>query len=233
MAKAENLSGQIFGYMKAIKRCDDHISKSGQKKVQWLCECQLCGTLKAVNAQDLKSGKTISCGCYLSYKGKLNRNIKVCLICGNIFECSPSNKTVTCSKKCSKKYASIRNTGRAFTEDTRKKLSKKARNRDLSELQSVGTKAAKLSPKAGRFLTNINAIDWHLISPCGKHYYIHSLNLWLRENGLELFGCKPDSKEFINVRSGLSGAKRAMLGRQYSCCTYKGWQVIPTKDDYK
>ena len=32
MAKAENLSGQIFGYMKAIKRCDDHISKSGQKK---------------------------------------------------------------------------------------------------------------------------------------------------------------------------------------------------------
>lgn len=32
MAKAENLSGQIFGYLKVIERIDDHISRSGLKK---------------------------------------------------------------------------------------------------------------------------------------------------------------------------------------------------------
>ena len=43
MAKAEDLSGKIFGYLRVKERVNDHISKSGQKKVCWLCECQLCG----------------------------------------------------------------------------------------------------------------------------------------------------------------------------------------------
>lgn len=91
--------------------------------------------------------------------------------------------------------------------------------------------AVKQSPNSGKFETNVNAIDWHLVSPTGEHYYFHSLNFWLRKNGRELFGCEPNSREYNNVRSGLSGAKRAMLGKKYKCCTYKGWQVIPTEDD--
>ena len=91
----------------------------------------------------------------------------------------------------------------------------------------------KKSPKVGRFITNMNAIDWHLISPEGKEYEFHSLLLWMRENGEKLFGCKPDSREYRNACSGLSGAKRAMLGGSYGCCTYKGWKVIPTDDDIK
>ncbi len=103
----------------------------------------------------------------------------------------------------------------------------KAKGRDMSELQSAGTAAAKASPKSGRFTTNINAKDWHLISPEGKHYYFRSLNFWLRENCRKLFGCEPDSWEYINVASRLRNAKCAVLGRKYPCCTYKGWQVIP------
>lgn len=76
-------------------------------------------------------------------------------------------------------------------------------------------------------------INWHLISPEGKHYYFHSLNFWLRENCRELFCIEPDSREFLNARSGLSGAKRAMLGGRYGCTTYKGWRVIPTEEDIK
>ena len=44
-------------------------------------------------------------------------------------------------------------------------------------------------------------------------------------------GCEPDSRGYRNVRSGLSGAKRAMLGKKYGCCTYTGWKVLPTHDD--
>lgn len=233
MAKAENLSRKMFGYLKAIERADDHISLSGQKKVCWLCECQLCGTKKVIIAQDLKRGNIVSCGCYRKYKGKENRNKKICVVCRKEFESPPSDKTVTCSNKCRKEYAKQRRIGKGLPEDTKKKISNSAQGRDLSDLQPIAVEAAKKSPKSGRFETNVNAIDWHLISPEGKHYYFHSLNLWLRENGLEFFGCNPDSREFNNVRSGIGGAKRAMLGRKYPCCTYRGWQVIPTENDMK
>ena len=159
------------------------------------------------------------------------KNKKVCIICGRIFEDPPSNKTVTCSPECRKKYAVIRATGRRVSDETKEKLSKVGKNRDMSNLQKVAVKAAQASPKSGRFETNQNAIDWHLISPSGKPYYFHSLNFWLRQNCRELFGIEPDSKEFKNTTSGLTGAKRAMLGGSYGCTTYKGWRVIPTESD--
>ncbi len=234
MSNAEDLSGKYFGHLKVLERAADHITKSGQKKVRWLCECQLCGTLAIVGAQDLKTGNTTSCGCYKKLKGKMERHRKSCVICGKEFNSPPSDSTVTCSSKCRKEYAKIRRIGKVHSAETRNKMSKKAQGRDLSLLQSIGTEAAKQSPNSGRFVTNKNAIDWHLISPGGKHYRFRSLNLWLRENGLELFGCNPDSREYRNVKSGLCNAKRAALGKgSYNCCTYKGWQVIPTENDFK
>ena len=231
MANAEDLTGMEFGFLKVLYRSDDCVSRSGQKKVRWMCECMLCGKRKPVNAQDLKRGSAVSCGCYQAVRGKGIRNKKICIVCGKTFERPPSNKTVTCSNECRKEYAKQRSTGRVFSDESKKRISEKAKGRDLSELQPVAVEAAKCSPNSGRFETNVNAIDWHLISPEREHYYFHSLSLWLRENSLELFGCIPDSKEFNNVRSGLSNAKRAMLGKKYPCCTYKGWQVIPTEDD--
>lgn len=161
----------------------------------------------------------------------MKRNYKTCIICGIKFPCPQSSKKVTCSKECQKIYAVKRNTGRIFSDEAKKKISEKAKERDLSELQPIAVEAAKRSPNSGRFETNINAKDWHLISPEGKHYYFHSLNYWLRENGLELFGCMPDSREYNNVRSGIANAKRAAMGKKYPCCTYKGWKVIPTEYD--
>lgn len=116
-----------------------------------------------------------------------------------------------------------------WSEESRTRKAAQGKTANLA----LGTPAAQKSPKSGKFLTNINAKDWHLISPDGKEYKFHSLNYWLRENGDKLFGCAPDSKEFKNVSTGLSGAKRAMLGRNYGCCTYKGWKVIPTEHDIK
>lgn len=235
--KVEDLTGRQFGYLKVLGRGQDKITPSGQKRKFWICECQLCGNKKEIAGSDLKSENTKSCGCLAATKGKAARNVKVCVVCGKKFECPPSDKKVTCSTACRSKYAQKRRLGKNMPEEIRRKISDASQGRDMAELQKIGSAAAKESPKSGRFVTNANAIDWHLISPEGKQYRFHSLNHWLRENCRELFGCEPDSREFINAASGLRGAKRAMLGKvskdQRPCCTYKGWRVIPTEDDNK
>ena len=159
------------------------------------------------------------------------KNQKICVVCGRLFDSPPSDKKVTCSKECSRIHKSRTHIGKSNTwsEESRKKLSE----RGMTENLKKGTEAIQRGERTGRFQSNKNAIDWHLISPNGKHYYFHSLNFWLRENCRALFGCEPDSREYNNIRSGLSGAKRAMLGGNYGSLTYKGWQVIPTKSDVK
>ena len=231
MAKAENLTGREFGFLKVLERASDRVTPSGQKRRFWACKCLLCGAKKEVPAQDLKRGTVKSCGCWREIKGKQARNTKICVECGKAFECPPSDKTVTCSAECRKIHTKKRQTGTKRSDETRKKISAASKGRDMSGLQASAVEAAKASPKSGRFETNANAKRWHLVSPEGRHYRFSSLNFWLRANCKDLFGCEPDSREFYNARSGLSGAKRAMLGGSYGCCTYKGWQALPTEDD--
>ena len=55
MGKFINLTGQRFGRLTAIKYLpEEH---------KWLCRCN-CGKTTKVNAYDLRSGHTQSCGCY-------------------------------------------------------------------------------------------------------------------------------------------------------------------------
>lgn len=228
---AEDLTGRTFGELYVIERAPDHICAGGQKKVCWLCRCNACGELTTVTAQSLKRGSAKNCGCM---KYKRPKNKKICIICGKEFFCPPSAKTVTCSNECSREYSRRRMTGRQVPEETRMKISKNQPKKDMTALQEMALQAVRQSPKAGRFETNVHAVDWHLISPGGQHYYFHSLQHWLRQHCEEFFGCKADTREFNNVRSGLSGAKRAALGKIINgrgCCTYKGWQVIPTEKD--
>ena len=55
---AENLLGQVFNYFTVI---DGPIKRN--KKIYWHCKCK-CGTEKDIRADELKSGRTKSCGCY-------------------------------------------------------------------------------------------------------------------------------------------------------------------------
>lgn len=235
LGQVEDLTGKEFNFLKVIERAPDRVTPSGQNLHFWLCECLLCGKRKEISSQMLKSGSTKSCGCYQAFKGRVSRNIKICVECGRPFECPPSEGTVTCSPECRRIHAKKRQTGVKRSEETRAKISNAAKERDMTDLQAIGTEAAKASPKSGRFETNINAKDWHLVSPEGRHYRFHSLNFWLREHCREFFGCEPDSRGYANARSGLCNAKRAALGKisdgQRPCCTYKGWQVIPVDED--
>lgn len=154
---------------------------------------------------------------------------KKCIICGEVFSSPPSAKKVTCSKSCQREYARIRMQGKNRTEKTKKRMSERAKGRDMKILQKAGTEAAKRSPKSGRFTTNINAVDWHLVSPEGVHYEFHSLNYWAREH-CALFGFETNERNAMRIVAGIQNAKRATLGKisseQRPCLTYKGWRVI-------
>ena len=53
--KIIDLTGKTFGNLTIIKEL-------GHNRV--LCRCNLCGTVKEINKQAVKSGKVISCGCW-------------------------------------------------------------------------------------------------------------------------------------------------------------------------
>ncbi len=60
--KLIDLTGMVFGRLKVIKRDFNFVPKtSGIAK--WVCECE-CGEIKSILGESLRSGKTISCGCY-------------------------------------------------------------------------------------------------------------------------------------------------------------------------
>ena len=67
MAKGAKMSAFIdltnckFGRLTALHR-DTSIPADRKTKVRWVCHCE-CGTVKTVMAPDLRSGKTVSCGC--------------------------------------------------------------------------------------------------------------------------------------------------------------------------
>lgn len=80
-----------------------------------------------------------------------SKNQKQCIICGKMFECPPSDKTVTCSPECRREYAKIRMTDRKHSDETRQKMSDAANGRDMSGIQKIGTAAALRSPNSREF----------------------------------------------------------------------------------
>lgn len=56
-----DLSGCRFGHLLVLTK-SDHVSKEGCHL--WVCRCD-CGKLTTVKSGNLRSGHTISCGCYM------------------------------------------------------------------------------------------------------------------------------------------------------------------------
>lgn len=58
-----NLIGMRFGRLTVKERAEDSVSKSGRHRVRWMCDCD-CGKSVIVYADNLRAGKSQSCGCY-------------------------------------------------------------------------------------------------------------------------------------------------------------------------
>lgn len=69
-----DLCGCRFGMLTVLNRAEDHICKGGQHKTMWLCRCD-CGKETVVCTQSLKSGGTLSCGCYRQKRAKEGHTI--------------------------------------------------------------------------------------------------------------------------------------------------------------
>lgn len=68
MGKLVNLSGKSFGKLTVIQR-GKTVKRSKGTIVYWLCVCE-CGNRAEVVGGDLKSGRTLSCGCYQRRRSK-------------------------------------------------------------------------------------------------------------------------------------------------------------------
>lgn len=60
--KLIDLTGEVFGELKVLRRVPSPASSSGKKMTRWLCLCN-CGNYTEVLSGHLRSGKTKSCGC--------------------------------------------------------------------------------------------------------------------------------------------------------------------------
>lgn len=58
-----NEIGNKYGRLTVIERGEDYVSPTNERHVGWVCKCE-CGNSVTVNADSLRRGKTISCGCY-------------------------------------------------------------------------------------------------------------------------------------------------------------------------
>lgn len=58
-----DLTGQRFGRLTVVKRVESYRTHSGDTRSRYLCRCD-CGEERTVLAQNLKRGKTQSCGCW-------------------------------------------------------------------------------------------------------------------------------------------------------------------------
>ena len=59
MPQLIDLTGKRFGRWQVIEKSPEKHDSSAY----WLCKCD-CGTIRSVNGQQLKSGRSKSCGCY-------------------------------------------------------------------------------------------------------------------------------------------------------------------------
>lgn len=84
----------------------------------------------------------------------------------------------------------------------------------------------------GRFETNRNAKEWHLIAPNGTEYHVSNLMLFIRNHADDFCIDATDDKKVHSILERFSVLKWHMKhndGKQTSCCG--GWKIIIPEDD--
>lgn len=67
-----DLTGKSFGRLLVLEQAPTRVSPKGTKMVYWRCRCS-CGNLVEISGGLLRSGNTVSCGCYHKEQQKRNK----------------------------------------------------------------------------------------------------------------------------------------------------------------
>lgn len=62
VCKKLDLTGERYGNLLVIEKCESYVHPSGRKRTRWLCRCD-CGNYDKVTTDNLRSGQVTSCGC--------------------------------------------------------------------------------------------------------------------------------------------------------------------------
>ncbi len=156
--------------------------------------------------------------------------IKKCVICGKEFKSHPSDKVVTCSPSCRSERARLVKIGKGpeWKSESKIRLAAKGQTSNLK----YGTLAARLSPIAGSFETNQEALIWTIKSPNGVTYTVRNLTLFIKNNPNLFDGTVSQATH------GIYQIKRGMLGKtKHPVSQWKGWELIsweiPDQEDKK
>lgn len=87
-------TGNRYGRLLVLGVDEDH--KSKDRSIQWICQCD-CGNIISVNGRSLRSGKQVSCGCYINeHRGETQIKDEV----GNTYGNLTVLELVKTSKRC-------------------------------------------------------------------------------------------------------------------------------------
>jgi hypothetical protein len=146
--------------------------------------------------------------------------IKICVICGESFQCSPSEKKVTCARKpcvSARRRQTHQGKPHPWGEAAKQRLSDLGKTPNLQ----LGTAAAKLSPIAGPFETNQEAKVWWLLGPGSQRYQVRNLRKFCRDHPYLFI---PDP--WGNAYAGLRQVQAWLTGKTpRKVSQWKGWTL--------
>ena len=73
MGRFIDLTGRRFGKLYVVEQAETRLHGKGRRQVYWKCQCD-CGNEIEVQANNLRSGHTISCGCAKTDAGTKKRS---------------------------------------------------------------------------------------------------------------------------------------------------------------
>lgn len=218
LRKPEDLTGKTFGRLTVIK----HLKI--KNRTMCLCKCS-CGNTKNINASDLRSGRSKSCGCFqreraseankLDLTGRRFGRLKVLFYSGHIgvdrqWKCKCDCGNVTDVRTSVLLQGKTKSCGCLVSETVSKNNTK-----DLS-----GKRFGKLVAVSKQGFSKRGCVIWKCICDCGNECFVDSGNLMCGYNSS--CGCIRSKAETI-CKLILKNYKIEYVPQKtFEGCTYKG-----------
>lgn len=233
----KDLIGQTFGMWFVLEQAEDYIKPDGEHVAMWKCQCS-CGNIKSVKGYSLKSGESLSCGCYRKAVGSKRIIDLVGLKFGRLTVIKRANNCTEqenkggtkwlCECECGNKIVTL---GRSLKSGATKSCGCLCRERASENSRS---RFIDLTGKVFGKLTVVNraenkngSIYWNCLCECGNKTCVSTNNL--RNGHVCSCGCSKHDKTSELFLKNLTGRKFGELTVIERAPTRKGatyWKCV-------